>query len=107
MLGRDDNERMKAHMKLFGQTFMAHSYCRAFMGQDESAALGELLSRIQDIWKPGELLTDAQAHDLGAANEALRRVYDAAPGRENTRKSFEEQFLPAVGWKEYFARNLR
>ncbi|MGD9667863.1 MAG: hypothetical protein AB7U75_02290 [Hyphomicrobiaceae bacterium] len=107
MLGMDQERQVKDHMKLYGQTFMAHSFCRAFMGPDESAAIGELLSAIQKTWKPGERLADEQIHELGAANAALRRVYEGAPGRQNTRKSFEEQFTPAVGWEEYFARNLK
>ncbi|HRY07993.1 MAG TPA: hypothetical protein P5114_12800 [Hyphomicrobiaceae bacterium] len=105
---RKDHERYaKEHMRLYGETFMAHSYCRAFMGQDEAAAIGELLAAIQKIWKPGDRLTDEQVGALGAANATLRRVYDGAPGRQNLRKRFDEQFTPAVGWQEYFARNLR
>jgi hypothetical protein len=106
MIGSESERHAKEHMRLYGETFMAHSFCRAFMGQDQSAAIADLLSTIQKTWKPGEQLSNEQVRELGAANVTLRKVYDGAPGRENMRKSFEQQFTPAVGWKEYFARNM-
>ena len=106
-MGDDDNRRLMADMKLYGQTFMAHSYCRTFMDQAAATAIGELLSHIRPVWKPGARLTDEQANQLTEANETLRGVYETSPGRGNNRTSFDEQFSPAVGWSEYFSRNLR
>ena len=104
MLSHDDDRQLKADMKLYGQTFMAHSFCRVFMNQDDAATIGNLLSTIQSGWKPGARLAVEQERQLRQANEALRKVYETAPGRESSRTCFEEQFATAVGCREYSSK---
>ncbi|MEQ1712435.1 MAG: hypothetical protein ABL908_13675 [Hyphomicrobium sp.] len=97
---------LKEHMKLFAQSQKALAYCRAFMTAEQADNVEMALAGVEGRWQPGQRMGANDVEMLLSANKVLRRAYDASPARVFGLKSFDDQFVPLLGWDEYFTRYL-
>ena len=97
---------LKEHMKLVAQNHKALAYVSAFLPAELSERYSQVISDVQQTWKPGTKLSDEQFTALYDINSRLRRAYDLSPARLAGMKSFDEEFKPLLGWEDYYSRYL-
>ncbi len=97
---------LKEHMKLVAQNHSALSYCSAFMSAGQLNSARSVMASVQSGWVPGQRLTYDQARTMFDLNKTLRRVYDDSPSAAAGMRRFDDQFVPLLGWDEYFSRYL-
>lgn len=92
----------KEHMKLMFQNQSSLDYILPYFGDGETEAFKERVVQIQRRWKVGEILEPNDADDMLKVNRHLRRLYDQTPAVYL--KTFDEEFVPILGWNEYYSR---
>lgn len=97
---------LKEHMKLVAQNYSALQYLSAFLPLAASQQYSEVLRDVNRTWRPGERLSDDTLRLMLKVNKELRRAYDASPARAFGMKSFDDEFKPLLGWKDYYSQHI-
>ncbi|MCC0055588.1 MAG: hypothetical protein H6883_05580 [Rhodobiaceae bacterium] len=99
MLGFLNKLAAKEHIKLMYQNYRAATFLHGFEPELAQIALRQVES-LQLIWAPGKVFPAEVAKSLMNTNRALRRAYDGR--RYMGLKSFDQEFQPILGWKDYY-----
>jgi hypothetical protein len=94
---------LKEHMKLVAQSYSALAYLKAFLPPAASQQYESFLQEVSSTWHPGEKLGDDALRALLKINKDLRRAYDASPAKAFGMKAFDKQFVPLLGWDDYYS----
>lgn len=103
------DRQIKEQKKLLYQNLSASAYLEGYFQEDRQilALIRRFSEENARIWKtiePRELFLPDDTQTLLDINRSFRKFYDQTAGRYL--KSFDQEFLPLLGWEEYYKRDL-
>ena len=101
MFGFLKRAAIREHSKLMYQNGLSVNFIAGF-DPELASSIEQQVSAINRSWVRGEMLNEDHAKLMLAANKALRKAYDKTPAR--FAKTFDEEYAPLLGWREYHSR---